>query len=189
VNDLVQSFAPIPTRFKGCHFRSRLEARWAVFFDHMQIAWEYEPEGFTLPDGTMYLPEFLLPELTDVQNHSPVWVEVKKPGGDIRKTVEFCRALWQEFVHTDALDCTRVLILDGSPSRLPLDGFNLWGNATCGGTHRAFDEKYLTTHPHPFRFLSFYEEEFNSTSAINKVSVAVNAARSARFEHGQSGAT
>ena len=28
--------------------RSRLEARWAVFFDTAGIAWQYEPEGFDL---------------------------------------------------------------------------------------------------------------------------------------------
>jgi len=41
------AIAAIPTRYAGCHFRSRLEARWAVFFDHMRIDWVYEPEGFT----------------------------------------------------------------------------------------------------------------------------------------------
>jgi hypothetical protein len=29
----------IPTRYKGYHFRSRLEARWAVFFDALGIKW------------------------------------------------------------------------------------------------------------------------------------------------------
>lgn len=33
---------PIQTRYKGYHFRSRLEARWAVFFDALGIAWKYE---------------------------------------------------------------------------------------------------------------------------------------------------
>ena len=54
---------PIPTRYKGYHFRSRLEARWAVFFDALGIRWEYELEGFELDDGTRYLPDFYLPEL------------------------------------------------------------------------------------------------------------------------------
>jgi len=38
----------IPTRYAGCHFRSRLEARWAVFFDRLGVAWQYEPEGYDL---------------------------------------------------------------------------------------------------------------------------------------------
>lgn len=39
---------PIETKYKGCRFRSRLEARWAVFFDALEIKWWYEPEGFIM---------------------------------------------------------------------------------------------------------------------------------------------
>ncbi|MCA1784046.1 MAG: hypothetical protein ABR616_18015 [Dermatophilaceae bacterium] len=68
----------IETRYAGCRFRSRLEARWAVFFDRVGIAWEYEPQGFHLGyrlmlhegPGFQYLPDFWLPGLD-------VWVEVK----------------------------------------------------------------------------------------------------------------
>ena len=49
---------PIETRYQGYLFRSRLEARWAVFFDRLNLHWEYEKEGFYLDDGTMYLPDF-----------------------------------------------------------------------------------------------------------------------------------
>lgn len=53
---------PIETFYNGYRFRSRLEARWAVFFDAADIEYEYEPEGFELEDGTRYLPDFYLPE-------------------------------------------------------------------------------------------------------------------------------
>ena len=33
----------IPTRYAGVEFRSRLEARWAAFFDLVDIDWDYEP--------------------------------------------------------------------------------------------------------------------------------------------------
>jgi hypothetical protein len=36
------------TKDKGDRFRSRLEARWAVFFDTLGLKWWYEPEGFDL---------------------------------------------------------------------------------------------------------------------------------------------
>jgi hypothetical protein len=39
---------PIETHYLGCRFRSRLEARWAVFFEALGIKWWYEPEGFSL---------------------------------------------------------------------------------------------------------------------------------------------
>lgn len=59
----------IETRYAGCRFRSRLEARWAVFFDTLGIEWVYEPEGFVL-DGEYYLPDFRL-------EHLDCFVEVK----------------------------------------------------------------------------------------------------------------
>ena len=57
----------IETYYKGYRFRSRLEARWAVFFDAAGIKYEYEPEGFEFynceTDTTdRYLPDFYLPQ-------------------------------------------------------------------------------------------------------------------------------
>jgi hypothetical protein len=49
---------PIETVYNGYRFRSRLEARWAVLFDGIGIRYRYEPEGFALDDGTLYLPDF-----------------------------------------------------------------------------------------------------------------------------------
>lgn len=65
----------IETRYAGCHFRSRLEARWAVFFDHLGIEWEYEPEGFETSAGN-YLPDFRIRVPDDSY---PYWFEVKPP--------------------------------------------------------------------------------------------------------------
>lgn len=48
----------IETEYNGYKFRSRLEARWAVFFDAAGIKYEYEPEGFDLGNGLRYLPDF-----------------------------------------------------------------------------------------------------------------------------------
>lgn len=62
----------IQTVYAGHKFRSRLEARWAVFFDALGIEWQYEPEGFSVGGASQwsYLPDFYLPE-------SKLWVEVK----------------------------------------------------------------------------------------------------------------
>ena len=60
----------IQTSYKGYRFRSRTEARWAVFFDALGIAWEYEKEGYDLGELGWYLPDFWLPE-------SQMWVEIK----------------------------------------------------------------------------------------------------------------
>jgi hypothetical protein len=52
----------IPTRYGNATFRSRLEARWAVVFDGLSLQWEYEEEGYRLPDNLSYLPDFWLPQ-------------------------------------------------------------------------------------------------------------------------------
>lgn len=59
----------IETRYAGYRFRSRLEARWAVFFDNLEIPWIYEPQGYVI-DGVAYLPDFWLPTMH-------LWAEVK----------------------------------------------------------------------------------------------------------------
>jgi len=59
----------IETCYNNYKFRSRTEARWAVFFDHLKIRYEYEEEGFDL-DGLWYLPDFTLPQFNS-------WLEVK----------------------------------------------------------------------------------------------------------------
>jgi hypothetical protein len=58
---------PIETRYAGCRFRSRLEARWAVFFDTLGIAWEYEPQGFELGP----LPASLIEEMKNDRFREP----------------------------------------------------------------------------------------------------------------------
>lgn len=63
---------PIETIYNGYKFRSRLEARWAVFFDDAGIRYEYEPEGFKTKSGLCYLPDFYLPD-------ENMYVEVKAP--------------------------------------------------------------------------------------------------------------
>lgn len=60
----------IETIYNGYRFRSRLEARYAVFFGAAGLRYEYEKEGLVLDDNTYYLPDFWLPELK-------LWVEIK----------------------------------------------------------------------------------------------------------------
>jgi hypothetical protein len=71
------SIKAIETSYAGHLFRSRLEARWAVFFDTLGVKWEYEAQGFELPSGATYLPDFRLPDLK-------MWVEVKGDEGALR---------------------------------------------------------------------------------------------------------
>ncbi len=64
----------LPTTYNGINFRSRLEARWAVFYDSLRIRYQYEPARLAVvPYG--YTPDFLLP-LQD-RFDRVLWIEVK----------------------------------------------------------------------------------------------------------------
>jgi hypothetical protein len=67
----------IETQYRGYLFRSRLEARWAVFFDALQMEWQYETQGYELGD-CRYLPDFWLPQID-------AFVEVKGDPDGLRK--------------------------------------------------------------------------------------------------------
>ena len=93
----MNTIAAIPTEYKGYRFRSRLEARWAVFFDLCGMQWEYEPEGFSLGDGRGYLPDFLLHNVETLHAGGTkilhdLWVEVKGEltKDDAEKILIFC---------------------------------------------------------------------------------------------------
>lgn len=72
----------IQTQYNGYHFRSRLEARWAVFFEAINLAYLYEPEGFEDEEKNVrYLPDFHfhsgLRILGDSEPNYNVRVEIK----------------------------------------------------------------------------------------------------------------
>ena len=46
--------------YKGYLFHSKLEARWAVFFDACGVEWEYKPETVYLGNNRWFTPTFLL---------------------------------------------------------------------------------------------------------------------------------
>jgi hypothetical protein len=179
----------IETVYNGYRFRSRLEARWAVFFDALGVRWEYEKEGYT--DGALrYLPDFWLPDLD-------CWVEIK-PG--ISSGLEPDREAWNKAALLVAATHKHVYIMCGAPCDPDEEGSyqgfvvedgnwgdntQLWGSCPvcdvvgigfcawvermpCSGKHDGLHNKFdcATTH---------------------KVMLAYTAARQARFEYGESG--
>jgi len=75
----------IETEYNGLRFRSRLEARWAVFFDSVGIKYQYEPEGYEVQAGEetfRYLPDFYLP---DIGCHAEVKPSFEKLMEDSKK--------------------------------------------------------------------------------------------------------
>lgn len=93
---------PIETIYAGRRYRSRCEARWAVFFDSLGVPFEYEPDCYEV-GGRRYLPDFLL-------RRQNLFVEVKgkDPTDDER---EKAAALARE-------TCLEVLIAIGAPQEL-----------------------------------------------------------------------
>lgn len=63
----------IETEWFGYRFRSRLEARWAVFFESLGWKWRYEHEGFVIGGGVKWLPDFEI----ETPNGYGFYVEVK----------------------------------------------------------------------------------------------------------------
>lgn len=157
----------IETVYRGYRFRSRLEARWAVFFDALGLEWEYEPEGFQI-GNSYYLPDF---RILNYKRKCPLYIEVKPRGkgyGDETKIIlAFAWELWDNnggcaiVVYGDPAGCDFYYpaISDG--------GFGeIFGDSRQGVKFIFNPKKY----------------------GIKKLKSAAVSARQARFEHGQVGA-
>lgn len=91
-----QKIAAHPTEYKGLVFRSKLEVRWAFFFDCLKVKWEYESIIYRLrpslifPSGKSYLPDFDLGFCTaEVKPTNPVGEELAKALGTLRPDKPF----------------------------------------------------------------------------------------------------
>lgn len=156
----------IETRYKGYRFRSRLEARWAVFFDTLGLEWEYEPEGFKTSAG-WYLPDFKVQHLG--------WFEVKPLGGaDSLKDV----TRWMAF----AKDLAPLRILEGVPEPRPHLVYELMGD-TVEVENWCFDMKYLPPRNHDGNPRLFEQLGSPDDALFRPPTAAFTAAKSARFEH------
>lgn len=62
----------IETWHQSILFRSRMEARWAVFLDEMDVSFSYEQEGFNLGELGGYRPDFWMPSVGKWMEYKPV---------------------------------------------------------------------------------------------------------------------
>lgn len=154
---------PIETHYAGCRFRSRIEARWAVFFDHLNIKWQYEPQGFDLPSGR-YLPDFLL-ELGD-----GVWWEVK----GFEPTQHERDLCWELLAATKQ----QVYIAHGG---IPRDRFDEPRIEHVSGTRVRWFMR-----PGAIGFVPDGWQFDQAGTGAALLQSAYRVARSARFEHGES---
>lgn len=148
----------IDTRFDGHLFRSRLEARWAVFFKLINWDYEYETEGYELPSGR-YLPDFYFPEVD-------CYAEVKP-----RPLNERERQLCIELSY--ATNDTPILQLIGPPECKSYKQIQNGGN-------------YLDVVFVPFmqKYYPFFYTDVACPNYFNEIDAAAQKAREARFEFG-----
>lgn len=159
---------PIETRYKGFRFRSRLEARWAVFFDHLDLDWEYEYEGFHIESSTPYLPDFLL---KDDGKFPDVWVEVKPQKPMTKKESERYYQVGKSLAYS--ANNAGFLVTMGDPLDANAFLFGSFGGEKKLGPLVGSD------------FMNFFL--LKSKNDPERIFSAATAARSARFEHGEFG--
>lgn len=169
----------IETRYKGYRFRSRLEARWAVFFDNLKLAWEYEPEGFELKSGR-YLPDF----------------KVKYPGEESAWPSEIWFECKSSLDSLSPSDMARLLEFEEAKNLIILDGTPECRMYVTPSAYRDHPDWY-TQHDRFGAALWSYKgriwwdeyENFFGCKDYNPCAMAitraVQAARGARFEHGE----
>ena len=157
----------IPTEFNGVTYRSRLEARWAVFFtglEHLGLKFRYEPEGYTF-DNTAYLPDFLVWvdsgtqkeafPLIDIDREERMpkhYFEIKQEGFKSDKACKFNEALRDEWEKTNPdgqwYDCET---LCGDPKTVVTGHFMRWNEKVIidpfvyAYSFEAKKEKYVET--------------------------------------------
>ena len=166
---------PIPTTYQGCRFRSRIEARWAVFFDALDVKWQYEPQGFEL-DGELYLPDFFLPGWR-------AWVEIKGAPPSERE-LDLCRKLWAG--RRSARE--NVFLISGQPWLNEYEVFVAMPDGCAPGfTFAEYGETLFLASDWEDIRLRGPLEEVSGRAAIDGpiIEAAYVRARSARFEHGE----
>jgi hypothetical protein len=179
----------IETHYRGYRFRSRLEARWAVFFDALGFDWDYEPQGYVLLDGSYYLPDFYVrtidrwieikPPLDAWPKHR-VWDAMPDPYDDQERTPD------EEAMIRFGL---RFVLLAGEPYADPA------GSKYCGYVHA--DEGHLFCEcprcgkigiqfeARAGRLCDCFDTDRGHNGLSPNLVRAYQAARGARFEHGE----
>ncbi len=163
----------IETRYKGYRFRSRLEARWAVYFDVLGIEWVYEPEGYKLAEGVLYLPDFWLPQVRMFAEVKPTWPDDQE--------IEKIKLLCDQSGHS-------VLILDGVPQNCNYF-FLEKSQGAIGWMDCYIDTSYIYGHKEG-RFYcctgsdSIGPNRIRDCGMWSDTQIAVDAARSERFDTG-----
>lgn len=182
------AISPIETRYAGCRFRSRLEARWAVFFDHLGIGWEYEPQGFVI-DGRPYLPDFLL-------TTCGTWIEVKGNPADLDTRLMISAARQLPVMPYRCEPGPQLMILGSIPEPAKHGDWGWVGIDTTGDHSWNYGFANFHKNLRPWALCNAqgrYDKDNWLIPTCDRyedprpADEAYAAARSARFEHGENG--
>jgi hypothetical protein len=184
----------IETMYRGYRFRSRLEARWAVFLDAAAIKWDYEAEGFNL-DGTYYLPDFWLPK-------SKSFLEIKPDTSSWLEDRAELKPLLSLLATTSG---NNVFLVQGAPNPEDPELSNFTPHVVSFAPGKGICSARLFECPHcgqvAFRRMDqgawemwcecrgeiFDDTNYNPFELSSRIRHAMQQARQARFEHGERG--
>lgn len=166
----MELIVPIQTRYKGYLFRSRLEARWAVFLDELGVKWEYEKEGYELKYLGKYLPDFYIPRYNS-------FLEIKPAGYPSNVDQMKC-------IELSMLTGKKVVLAAGDPLEHQAFFYSQGPNEFM---RNSIEFTSVGMCPH------FMHGKGPNSSTYPELDIYIHAdaalrARSARFEHGESGA-
>lgn len=181
---------PIETRAFGYRFRSRLEARWATFFDALNVKWEYETEGFAL-NGTPYLPDFRITiNKRDGEFLSYSYIEIKPidalTGEDLQKVTAYGKHKTDHPLTVFFGD--PYTNFHETPTRAPLSPQEDGTLADLGNVDALFVVGALD--PEAYAYMVENGAESNDAQAAcifatSRTMLAAQKSREARFEHGE----
>lgn len=199
---MAENIQAIETFYDGYRFRSRLEARWAVFFHEAGIQYEYEPEGFDLPKRGYYLPDFYLPQFGAYVEIKPLSVSPSEEETAKGKLIEL-------FYGTSGI----TMLIKGDPVDMNIQLYANDANDSGGGEGWWTTEEdllcfmyidvgpfyypcicYFNQHDHVLynNDWSIRENVYNvcstDSSKFSPMTSERLKARQARFEHGEVGA-
>ncbi len=140
---------PLETLYDGHRFRSRREARWAVFFKEAGIPAQYEEQGYDLGAAGWYLPDFRINSGTPAdhffevkgvaptreelakaealceQSKLPVYVYYAEPRLPASSSLTYMTGeIWLNFVEQTYMEGLWLPASSGSSWRLPLSGLH-----------------------------------------------------------------
>lgn len=176
--ETLQTVRPIEPQYRGYRFRSRLEARWAVFFDAAGIEWQYEAEGYNV-NGTLYLPDFWLPGLKAFVEVKPTKAEAEQAKSTLialsKATGHRCLVL----VDTPRTDNNKVVDIHANDGGVGIG--NVWWRQ-CSFCHRViFGGRICGCTP------GVVKPPVTDNFWGPRVDHALAEGQRARFEHGETG--